>query len=1145
MHPLHDSAHASAGTMKSENDVQGFRSRHFQARTFLIYLLIFAFVITPITSAQAKSATTVVGAGHGQEQIHPLVQQADASNNYIVINGDGFAPAQITIEVGESVTWHNATGVAQSLYQGAPPEELPETPSTADIFLPLIKKSSGQTSQQFSPAVAAPIQDHAPIATLAAGADFSLRFEQVGAIDFYLGPTPSQAGQIIVQERSPTTLSSVSPASGAGDVAVTRETVLVFSHPLDASSITADSVFAQFGGEKLAATRHLSPDGAKLTLFYDAPLPASARVRVTVDGDRLRDANGQAVDADGDGVAGGTAAIDFDTLGIRMIPGTSVCGHVFASELGTDASGGAQDVPLAGAAITVDGMEATLRTTTDASGDFCLDPAPASRFFVHIDGRTASTNVPAGAYYPFVGKAWEARAGAQTDIGNVYLPLVQPGTLQPVSPSEETMIHMAPGVLAERPEFADVAIKVPPDSLFANDGARGGQVGIAPVPPDRLPGTLPPFLNFPLVITVQTDGATNFDTPAPVCFPNLPAPDSGELLPAGAKSALMSFNHDAGRWEVIGPMTVSDDGALVCTDPGVGILAPGWHGALEGAGGSGGPPEPPTPPVCTDINSAFLQSPNVTVPEGMCVNPGACISAMASCWDAVLQKVQSCHKTHVTCDAKLNHGNDGGHKENSRHYSNKAADFRGYAKCKPYWPRYTEDEQKKIGQCITGSALSYNSTEDWWKGTFTSGGCSFTLLVEDPTGPNSHMHIEQTDGPATGTKTNPLPCGPNVCPSASVSQTVIDDEPQPPYNVLITANGNVVQRYRQVTRFDTFLPPNSIGKVFLHEPKTAKIWVSPFYSPEAGANTVLTPQSSAEWYRQFWDFVYETDDETSEWYNTPQGLAIPEWDADPSEDSDGDHLGAITESIIGTDPNRADTDGDGIPDGAEVEQGTNPLDGLLVEPGIVATADTPGTALDVCVNDELIVVADGEAGLALFDAPSGQNPTLLAQVDTPGNAQRVICPNANDGGSENLMAVADGDAGLTIVDVADPPAARILHQVDAGRPAGVDMVTALVRRGDVLYVGTDNAQIAAVDLLGGHILLRGVAAGAVRDLAIQGDHLFVLTAKTLDVLALPTLQRLSSTASPGTSTGRRLAIGDGVAYVVRGTGYNTFDLANP
>jgi|TARA_B100001094_G_scaffold332861_1_gene406932 hypothetical protein len=46
----------------------------------------------------------------------------------------------------------------------------------------------------------------------------------------------------------------------------------------------------------------------------------------------------------------------------------------------------------------------------------------------------------------------------------------------------------------------------------------------------------------------------------------------------------------------------------------------------------------------------------------------------------------------------------------------------------------------------------------------------------------------------------------------------------------------------------------------------------------------------------------------------------------PENDRDGDGLPAVTESQLGTNPNSADTDGDGINDGDEVAQYSNPLD---------------------------------------------------------------------------------------------------------------------------------------------------------------------------------------------------------------------------
>src|SRR4029079_2054199 len=96
-------------------------------------------------------------------------------------------------------------------------------------------------------------------------------------------------------------------------------------------------------------------------------------------------------------------------------------------------------------------------------------------------------------------------------------------------------------VVASNRALAGVSITVPANSLFSDDGTRGGKVGIAPVPPDRLPGPLPPGLEMPIVITVQTTGRLNFDKPAPICFPNLPDPVLGTPLPAGSQQSLISF----------------------------------------------------------------------------------------------------------------------------------------------------------------------------------------------------------------------------------------------------------------------------------------------------------------------------------------------------------------------------------------------------------------------------------------------------------------------------------------------------------------------------------------------------------------------------------------------------------------------------
>lgn len=151
---------------------------------------------------------------------------------------------------------------------------------------------------------------------------------------------------------SPPQLISTLPRNGEAGVAVTRETILQFSAPLDPASVNAGSIFAELGPEILDARYQLSPDGSMVTLFYDQPLPGSARIRINIMGANLLSANAVATDPDNDGVPGGTAVIEFDTLSLTSIFGTSVTGRVFASELAMGGMGNPVNVPLAGVRIT-------------------------------------------------------------------------------------------------------------------------------------------------------------------------------------------------------------------------------------------------------------------------------------------------------------------------------------------------------------------------------------------------------------------------------------------------------------------------------------------------------------------------------------------------------------------------------------------------------------------------------------------------------------------------------------------------------------------------------------------------------------------------------------------------------------------------
>lgn len=405
----------------------------------------------------------------------------------------------------------------------------------------------------------------------------------------------------------PATVRSTSPARAETGVAITRETILYFTIPLHPdTALDTSKLFARFGDKKILSRVALSADRTKATLFLLEPMPAGAEIEVVFDSGGVMDLLGRPLDGDGDGEPGGIFTTTFRTVSIVPVSGTGVVGRVLASEKGP----GGEDVPIEGAIITVDGAEETMRAVTDADGQFVLSPAPTGIFFVHIDGRQAEgSSFPDGDYYPFVGKKWFAEAGRLDNpagdaddtpegggTGVIYLPLVKAGSLQTVSATQETVITAPEGIAG----MQGVELRVPANSLFADDGTPGGRVGIAPVEPDRIPSPLPPGLDLPLVITVQTDGPSNFDRPVPLTFPNLPDPVTGKKLGPGEKSALWSFNHDTGEWEVVGPMTVTEDGEFVVTDAGVGLLQPGWHGTQPGTEIDVPvvyPPLPPLPPL--------------------------------------------------------------------------------------------------------------------------------------------------------------------------------------------------------------------------------------------------------------------------------------------------------------------------------------------------------------------------------------------------------------------------------------------------------------------------------------------------------------------------------------------------------------------
>lgn len=1080
---------------------------------------------------------------------------SSAGSQAIQITESGFDPVELVVFGPTDVTWINTTGGTLTLKSGDPPE------TEQTLYLPTIHNTgSGQTgrSQALAQARSYLVQTKGENyqASLGPGQSYSHRFNAPGAYRFHLAENGA-AGTVVL---TGTALLKSSPSDREDGVSSTRETILTFSGALRAETVTTDAFTARFGSRDLPFRLHLSPDRTLVTLFYQNPLPGNARVQLTIDGNKLQDATGLAVDVDGDGLAGGVKTISFDTLSLTVVPGTSVCGRVFASELEQNRSGISINTPLQGATITVDGLESTLRTTTDANGNFCLDPAPAGHFFVHIDGRTASNGVPAGAYYPYVGKAWASVIGQQTDVGDAFLPLVMPGTLQPVSEVEDTFITFPEQMVAGRPEFEGVSILVPAGSLYSDDGTRGGQVGIAPVPPDRLPGQLPEGLEFPVVITVQTDGATNFDVPVPVCFPNLPDPVTGIRQAPGTKDYLFSFDHDTGAWGAIGSMTVTEDGSLVCSDPGVGIRAPGWHG-------SGPPPSrpPPPPPPCEGACCVRTSEPN-----GLRGSANSYRSTFLNATDEFYSDAQVADSCECT---------------------NPAAEAEEEAKC-------INDAERIYNWTFAGCTTAYAAalatactastlTGPGVLGCLALASAGFTTCV-GLAAETRDQKIEDcrrknpcnTETPATSQvsllRQSEVPdigdpiadeiallmqqihelLSPHIQLNAEIPQDVLDEvqelllaanglaggnavEYLRDYRLklemeAISANGNLIQRIGNAPAYRIMYAAEidgtdstwylrgltePYGQYVLFLPRNQSLRSVSFYDPQTHMWGIISP------------YMYE---------NAAYQLPALELVAIDGTFSDLDSDGAVdvVEVIYGTSISNPDSDGDGIQDGVEIAQGTDPLDGLPARTGIIASVNTPGTAVDVCAANDRIVVANSEVGLSFFNVFNGMTPTIIAQVDTPGNAQAVAC-------AEDSVAVADGAAGLAIANASNPAAIEIAQQVDVGSAA-----RAVAVADGIAFVGTEAGEVVAVDLTNGAVLGRANLGAAIEDVTVTGDSLLALTRQrlyTFASLGMP-LTLSASVASPrniGGSRRWRLFAGDGIAYASHPRGYNTFDISNP
>lgn len=191
------------------------------------------------------------------------------------------------------------------------------------------------------------------------------------------------------------------------------------------------------------------------------------------------------------------------------------------------------------------------RATTDGSGRFVLRGVPAGRVVLTLDGSQADH---AGRSYGVFRVPVAVSRGRATYLPSVWFPRLDTRYTQKIASP------LRRDVVLTTPEIPGLKVKIPKGSVVRDrTGKVVTELGITPLPVNRLPYAMPRDSRVPVYFTVQPGGATIFPRGAQVIYPNY----TGEA--PGSEVDFISFDPEHG-WETYGRGRVATGGHRIQPD---------------------------------------------------------------------------------------------------------------------------------------------------------------------------------------------------------------------------------------------------------------------------------------------------------------------------------------------------------------------------------------------------------------------------------------------------------------------------------------------------------------------------------------------------------------------------------------------------